>query len=72
MKLVACTKAHRRLFVLLRNEEIKALLGLSRERYTYVFYIRIDEAKCKLKLCLKLCFSKSKCTTKDIETEVKP
>ena len=55
MKLVACTKAHGRLFVLLRNEKIKTLLGLSRERYTYVFYIQIDEEKCKLKLCLKLC-----------------
>ena len=51
---------------------MKTLIGSSRASYTYVLYIFIDEAKCKLKLCLKIVFSKIKCTAKDIDKEVKP
>ena len=47
---------------------MKTLIGLSRARYTYVLYIFIDEAKCKIKIV----FSKTKCIAEDIEKEVKP
>ena len=49
IKLVVCTKGY---LSNLANEKMKALLGLSRESYTYVFYIRIDKLKCELKFCL--------------------
>ena len=33
---------------------MKTLIGLSRAIYTYVLYIFIDEAKCKLKIMFRI------------------
>ena len=51
MKLVVYRKGY---LSSLENKKMKTLLGLSRERYTYLFYICIDEVQCKLKILCRL------------------